>query len=269
MKKILITGAAGQIGRVLRDAWQGKYALRLSDIAPLSPARAGEECIAADLSDPAAVDALMRGGIHTVAHFGGHSVEGTWQQLLGPNIVGVYNVLESARHHGVQRVVLASSNHAIGFYRRAVTLDVHRAPRPDGLYGVTKAFCENIGSMYAYKHGLTVACLRIGTFKFPDRPDNVRHLSTWISHRDMVHLIERCIEAPDYRYVLAYGVSNNTRRFWDNAGASALGYQPVDDAEQWAAEILARDDDEDPLAKPFHGGPYVPPGFTGNEGDIP
>jgi len=269
MKTVLITGAAGQIGRALREAWQGKYRLRLSDIAPMAPPRPGEECIVADLADAAAVDALMAGGVDAVAHFGGHSVEGPWENLVGPNILGIHHVLESARRHGVKRVILASSNHAIGFYRREVVLDVARAPRPDGFYGVTKAFCESMGSMYADKHGMTVACLRIGTFKNPDRPDNVRHLSTWISHRDMIHLLERCIEAPDYHYALVYGVSNNTRRFWDNSAVAHLGYRPVDDAEVYAAEILARPDDEDPLARQFHGGPYVPPDFTGDAGKIP
>ena len=269
MKKILITGAAGQIGRALREAWHGKYVLRLSDIATLDAARAGEECVAADLADAAAVDALASGGIEAIAHFGGHAIEGGWQDLLQPNVVGVYNILEAARRNGVKRVILASSNHAIGFYRRRITLDVAASPRPDGLYGVTKAFCESIGSMYADKHGLTVACLRIGTFRNPDRPDSVRHLSTWISHRDMVHLVERCIEAPDYHYAIVYGVSNNTRTIWDNTAVAHLGYQPVDNAETFSADILSRPDDEDPLAKEFHGGFYVPVDFTGDPAKIP
>ena len=133
---------------------------------------------------------------------------------------------------------------------------------------MTTAFCENMGSLYADKHGMDIACLRIGTFRNPDRPQSVRHLSTWISHRDMVQLVERCIEAPAFHFQIAYGVSANTRCTWDNAGASVLGYRPIDDAEDYAADVLSRPDDEDPLARQFHGGFYVPPGFTGDPDKI-
>jgi uronate dehydrogenase len=268
MKKILITGAAGQIGRALRAAWQGKYWLRLSDIAALSPAGTNEECVQADIADLAAVEKLMS-GIDAVAHFGGHAIEGTWEQLLPPNIIGVYNILEAARRKQVQRVILASSNHAVGFYRREKVLDSNHQPRPDGLYGVTKAFCEAIGSMYADKHGMTVACLRIGTFKNPDCPDSERHLMTWISHRDLVHLVKRCIEAPDYHFAIVYGLSKNTRGRWDNSKVAQLGYRPQDDAETYAAQILGSAAAEDPLAKQFHGGFYVPVDFTGDASKIP
>lgn len=264
MKRVLITGAAGQIGRALRRAWQGKYWMRLSDVAALPAAGTHEECVTADIADFGQVDALMQGGIEAVAHFGAQSVEGSWDQVLGPNVIGVYNILEAARRNGVKRVILASSNHAIGFYRRERPLDTDTPPRPDGPYGVSKAFAEAIGSMYADKHGLTVACLRIGTFREPDQPDSVRHLMTWISHRDMVQLAERCIEAPDYHFVIAYGISNNARARWSNAKVAHLGYRPQDNAETYAAQILAKPDDEDPLAKQFHGGFYVPIGFSGN-----
>jgi uronate dehydrogenase len=127
---------------------------------------------------------------------------------------------------------------------------------PDGLYGVTKAFCEAIGSMYANKHGMTVACLRIGTFKNSDCPDSERHLMTWISHRDLVHLAERCIEASDYHFAIVYGLSKNTRGRWDNSKVAHLGYRPQDDAETYAAQIFGSAAPEDPLAKQFHGGFY-------------
>jgi uronate dehydrogenase len=268
LKKILITGAAGQIGRALRAAWQGRYALRLSDIGAMAPARENEECVSADISDLAAVEKLMP-SVDAVAHFGAQSVEAPWDKLLGPNIIGVYNILEAARRHNVKRVILASSNHAVGFYRREVTLDASHAPRPDGPYGVTKAFCEAIGSMYADKHGMTVACLRIGTFREPDRPEEPRHLMTWISHRDLVHLVTRCIEAPDYHFAIVYGASNNTRSRWDNAKVAHLGFRPQDNAEDYAQEIAASGKAEDPLAKQFHGGFYVPIGFTGEVEKIP
>ena len=126
-----------------------------------------------------------------------------------------------------------------------------------------------MGSMYADKHGMTVACLRIGTFRNPDRPDNARHLLTWISHRDMAHLVERCIEAPDYHFAILYGISNNTRARWDNSKAAHIGYRPQDDSEMYAAEIFARGTEEDPLATQFHGGFYIPLDFSGDPSKIP
>jgi uronate dehydrogenase len=267
MKRVLITGAAGQIGRALRKAWHGKYWMRLSDIAPLDPAGPNEECIQADIADLAAMERLTQ-DIECIAHFGGHAIEGHWDQVLEPNIIGVYNVLEAARRHKVRRVILASSNHAIGFYRREVMLQSSAQPRPDGLYGVTKAFCEAMGSLYANKHGLTVACLRIGSFKNPDKPEEPRQLSTWISHRDMVHLCERCFEAPDYHFAIVYGASNNTRAIWDNSEVAHLGYRPRDNAEDYAAQIEASGKQEDPLARQFHGGFFVPVDFTGDPSKI-
>ena len=266
MKRILVTGAAGQVGRALRKAWQGKYLLRSTDIAAMVPVDANDECVQADLANYAAIEKLMP-GIDAIAHFGGRAVEGTWEELLPASFVGLYNVLESARLHSVKRVILASSNHAVGFYRRQTTLTSEHAPRPDGLYGVSKAFFEAMGSLYADKHGMTIASLRIGTFREPDQPDNVRHLMTWISHRDMVQLCECCIEAPDYHYAVMFGVSNNTRSRWDNARAYQLGYQPKDNAEDYAAQVAGKE--EDALSRQFHGGFYVPQGFTGDASEIP
>lgn len=266
MKRVLITGAAGQIGRALRTAWHGKYLLRSTDLAPMTPVSASEECIQADLSDYAAMAKLMP-GVDAIAHFGGRSIEGTWEQILPSSIVGLFNVMESARLAGVKRIILASSNHAVGFYRRQSTLTSEHAPRPDGLYGVSKAFFEAMGSMYADKHGMTVASLRIGTFREPDQPDNERHLMTWISHRDLVHLCECCIEAPDYHYAVMFGISNNTRARWDNTRAYAIGYRPQDNAEDYAARVAGKAEDD--LSRQFHGGFYIPDGFTGDASMIP
>jgi uronate dehydrogenase len=266
VKRILITGAAGQIGRALRKAWRGKYKLRLTDIAPMESPGSDEECIQADLADYGAIAKLMP-GVDAIAHFGGRAVEGTWDEILPASIVGSYNVMESAHLAGVKRVILASSNHAVGFYRRQTTLTSEHAPRPDGLYGVSKAFFEAMGSLYADKHGMTVACLRIGTFREPDEPDNERHLMSWISHRDLVHLCECCIEAPDYHYAVMFGISNNTRARWDNTRAFQIGYRPRDNAEDFAARVAGKIEDD--LARQFHGGFYIPEGFTGNAGLIP
>ena len=267
MKRILITGAAGAIGSVLRAAYRGKYRCRLTDIAPLGEAAPGEELVQADIGDAAACDAMMQ-GVDCVVHLGGRAVEDAWEVILPANIVGCYNVFEAARRAGVKRVVFASSNHAVGFHRRERFIDDQVQPRPDTRYGVSKVFGEALGRMYADKHGMSVACLRIGTFRNPDRPDNARQLLTWISHRDMAQLVARCIDHPEYHFVVVYGVSNNLRSRWDNSNVKFLAYLPQDDSEIYAAEILARGEKENEISAQFHGGFFTPMEFDGDPSSI-
>ncbi len=263
MARILITGAARNIGKTLREGLRGRYALlRLSDIAPLGAAERGEEVVRADIEDFAATRQSMK-NIDCVVHLGAIPIEGPWEKILPINIAGTYNVFEAARQQGVKRVVFASSNHAIGYYRRSQTIDGTAQPRPDSRYGVSKAFGEALGHMYADKHGMEVACLRIGTFR--DRPVERRHLSTWISPRDMVQLVQRCIDAPRFHFVIAYGVSANPRSFWDNRIAERqLGYVPQDSAEAFAAELLAKEEPHDPVSFTFQGGPFCSDEFDGD-----
>ncbi len=268
MTRILITGAAGQIGVALRQGLRGAYSLvRLLDVAPLGAAQAGEEVVAADIRDMPALENAMT-GIDCVVHLAGASVESPWDKVLPLNIEGCYNVFEAARRHGVKRVIFASSNHAIGFHRRERFIDNTVVPRPDSRYGVSKVFGEAVGRLYADKYGLSVACLRIGTFRNPDRPNDARQLLTWISHRDMVQLVRRCIDHPDYHFVIVYGVSNNLRSRWDNTNAKFLGYRPEDDSEKFAAEILAKGEKENEIAAQFHGGFYTPMEFAGDPSRI-
>lgn len=262
--RVLITGAAGNIGRTLRAHLQGRYALlRLTDIAPQEPAGPGEEVQAVDIRDVGALERSME-GIDCVIHLAGVPEEDAWEKILPLNIEGCYNVFEAARRRGVRRVVFASSNHAVGFHRRETFIDTMVQPRPDGRYGVSKVFGEAVGRLYADKHGLSVACLRIGSFRPSDRPSESRHLLTWISHRDMAQLAMRCVEHPGYHFVVAYGVSNNLRNRWDNTPAKFLGYRPQDDAEAFAAQVLATSPPEDPVAAQFHGGMYCPIEFVGD-----
>jgi len=262
MNRILITGAAGNIGKTLREGLRGRYPLlRLSDIAPMDPARAGEEVVPADLTNFAQVEAAMQ-GVDCVVHLGGISVEDTWEKILPNSIAGTWNVFEAARRHGTRRVVYASSHHAVGYYRRARFIDATVPVRPDGPYGVSKAFGEAVGRMFADKHGMTVACLRIGAFQ--QQPRDRRQLHVWLSPRDAVHLVSRCIDAPDYHFVIVYGVSNNTRGRYRNVGLDFLGYQPQDNSEQYAAEIERSPDTEDAISRQFHGGPYPQMDFDGD-----
>jgi uronate dehydrogenase len=203
-------------------------------------------------------------GIDCVVHLGGVAFEDSWERILPANIAGCYNVFEAARRQHVKRVIFASSNHAVGFHRREHIIDASVVPRPDTRYGVAKVFGEALGRLYADKYGLSVASLRIGTFRNPDRPDNARQLLTWISHRDMVQLVRRAIDHPDYHYVVVYGVSNNKRSRWDNSSADFLGYRPEDDSEIYADEILAKGEVENEISAQFHGGFFCPMEFAGD-----
>jgi uronate dehydrogenase len=264
MKNILITGAAGKIGNVLRKGLRGSYPLiRLADIASLGAVEADEEIHTTDIREIAALEKTMA-GIDCVVHLAGVPEEAAWETVLPLNIEGCYNVFEAARRQGVKRVIFASSNHAVGFHRRERFIDNTVVPRPDSRYGVSKVFGEALGRLYADKYGLSVACLRIGTFRTPDRPVEARQLLTWISHRDMVQLVRRCIDHPNYHFVTVYGVSNNLRSRWDNTNVRFLDYRPEDDSEAFAAEILALGVKEDKIAAQFHGGFYCPMEFTGD-----
>jgi uronate dehydrogenase len=262
-QKVLITGAAGRIGVVLRAGLRGVYPmLRLADQAPLGDAQEGEEIRAFDIRDPASALAALD-GVDCVVHLAAIADEDRWERILETNILGTYHVFEAARINRTRRFVFASSNHVVGFYRRTQNLDPTVPPRPDSRYGVSKSFGEALGRYYADKHGMSVACLRIGSFR--DRPRNTRELSTWISPRDMVHLVRCAIEAPDLHFVVAYGVSANERSWWDNTGSAVLGYQPVDHAENWVDRL--DEDGGSPLgaiASEFQGGDTCEVEFSGN-----
>jgi uronate dehydrogenase len=268
MERILITGAAGKIGNTLRKGLRGSYPLiRLADIGPLGAADTGEEVCPTDIRDTSSLDKAMA-GIDCVVHLAGVPEEAEWETVLSLNIEGCFNVFEAARRQGVKRVVFASSNHAVGFHRRERFIDDSVLPRPDSRYGVSKVFGEALGRLYADKYGLSVACLRIGTFRVPDRPAEARQLLTWISHRDMVQLVRRCINYPNYHFVTVYGVSNNLRSRWDNTNVKFLGYRPEDNSEVFAAEILSPGAPEDKIAAQFHGGFYCPMEFVGDASKI-
>jgi len=262
--KLLITGAAGHIGRALRDGLAGRYELmRLADIAAQSPAGPGEECIGADLTDLDAATAACQ-GIDCVVHLAGiplEPAENAWEKLLPVNFVATYNIFEGARRAGVSRIVFASSNHVVGFYRRERKTGLDALPRPDTIYGVSKVFGEALGRHYADKHGMSVACLRIGSFR--PEPEDRRQLATWISPRDTVQLFQRSIEAPDFHFFAAYGVSDNEGSLWSNEGLDWLGYVPQDRADP-AAPAMRNAPEEPPLSGMFHGGSYCEQGFTGD-----
>jgi uronate dehydrogenase len=228
MKKILITGAAGDVGGHLRRELAGRYALRLSDVRPVAGLAADEEFIQGDCASLRDMLRVTK-DVGAVVHLGGFSVEGSWETILRANIVGAYNVFEAAHRNGVRRMVFATSNHAVGFYDRDETIDHRVYPRPDSRYGVSKVFGEALGSLYAYKYGMEVVCVRIGNVN--PRPMDKRRLSIWLSPRDLAQLVSIAIDRPGIRFEIVYGVSANRRSWYDNANAERLGYAPQDDSE--------------------------------------
>ena len=171
MKTVLITGAAGNVGSHLRRELAGRYNLRLSDIVPVKDISPGEKQARGDVAKMADMLRVTK-GVDAIVHLGGFSAEGPWESILHANIIGCYNVFEAARRNDVKRVLFASSNHAAGFYRRDVKIDHRVYPKPDSRYGVSKAFGEQIGSLYADKYGLEVFCMRIGNVN-PVPPDKI------------------------------------------------------------------------------------------------
>src|SRR4030095_8644926 len=168
-------------------------------------------------------------GVDAIVHLGGHSNEGSWETILDANIIGLRNVYGAARVNGVKRILFATSNHAVGFYRRDETIDHRVYPRPDSRYGVSKVFGEALGSLYADKHGMEIFNIRIGNVN--PRPIEKSHLSIWISPRDLAQLVSIGIDHPDIRFEIVYGVSGNKRSWYDNSNAQRLGYKPEDGTE--------------------------------------
>ncbi len=256
MEKILITGAAGDVGLRLRKLLKGVYpTIRCSDIRTPADLGAGEEFIAADLADYGQVEKIVA-GIEGIVHLGGHSVEGPWQTILNANIVGCYNLFEAAYRAGVKRVVFASSNHAVGFYPRDQKIGVDVTVRPDSRYGASKAFGEALGSLYADKHGLRVTCIRIGNVN--DAPLDKRRMSIWLKPEDLAQLIRIGLDHPGIRFEIFYGASDNAAAWWDNSNARRYGYKPQGKAENFRTEAMAAQAalTVDPVSERYQGGPF-------------
>src|SRR3989344_2838754 len=262
--RLLLTGAAGGLGKVLRETLR-PYAkvLRLSDIAEMAPASgAHEEVQVCDLSDKQAVHQLVE-GVDAILHFGGVSVERPFEEILGANISGVFHIYEAARRHGVKRVVFASSNHVIGFYKQDEKLDAASPRRPDGYYGLSKSYGEDMASFYFDRYGIETVSIRIGS-SFPE-PQNRRMMHTWLSFDDLTQLLERALYTPNVGHTVVYGMSANLDTWWDNRYAAHLGFTPKDSSEVFRAQVerqppLAADDP----AKVYQGGAFCAAGPFGD-----
>ena len=263
-ERILITGAAGGVGTLMRPrlAADGRI-LRLLDIAEQPAAADGEpvEIIQASVTDMAAMEDACA-GVSAVIHLGGHSLEQVWAKILDVNINGSYTVLEAARRQGVKRVVLASSNHAVGYFPKADgEAGDYLFPRPDTNYGVSKVALEALGSMFSDRYGMDVICVRIGSCF--ERPKDTRMLSTWLSPADGARLFEACVKTPDPGFRVVWGISDNTRRWFSLDEARKLGYESQDDSETYAADVIAQHGEPDPdsLAQRYLGGVWCGPDF--------
>jgi uronate dehydrogenase len=255
-ERVLITGAAGRIGRTLADGLRDRYALRLlfhrtvPEEYAAAVARSREtgrpvglegsttEVFAADIGDLEAMVRACDGVAHAVHMAADPRVQAPWSDILQANIIGTYNVYEAAHRAGARKVVFGSSNHATGYYEKEGVYTTPEMPvRPDSYYGISKVFGEVMGRYYADAYGLAAICLRIGSFQ--PRPRGERQLATWISYRDMVQLVWRSIEA-DLLFGVFYGISGNTRAYWDLSNArELLSYAPEDNAEEHATQVLA------------------------------
>ncbi len=248
MKRVLITGAGGVVGEVLRQRLGDSYEIVAVDVR-----RRCRGVVHADMRRQTQAERVMR-GIDVVVDLATAPWQKPWNVVINNNIPTVVSTLEAARRSGVQRVVYASSNHVTGLYERdepysrildgeyqglepatVPRITASMPVRPDSPYGVGKALGEAAGRYYAEEHGLPVVCLRIGSLNRSGRPSTARHFSTLITHEDMAELMRCCIDAPsDHLFGIYYGVSRNTWRIWDlDEVSGALGYRPHDDAEQW------------------------------------
>jgi uronate dehydrogenase len=254
---LLLTGAAGGLGLALRERLKANCdVLRLSDKVAFGDAGPREEVVLADLADAAAVHAMVR-GVGAIVHLGGVSTEAPFEPILQANIVGVYNLYEAARKHGVRRIIFASSNHVTGYYRQGETINAGHPPRPDGLYGVSKAFGEDLSRFYFDRYGIETACVRIGS-SFPE-PRDRRMLATWLSYDDLHRLITACLTTPVLGHSIIFGMSDNAVTWWDNSQARHVGFTPQDSSDVFREAVYARTpqpDLDDPVVQ-YQGGGFV------------
>ncbi|MEM5522002.1 NAD(P)-dependent oxidoreductase [Sulfitobacter sp. AS59] len=257
LKKLVLTGAAGRLGSYLREPLSKMCEELIStDIADdIGTLYSNERFAQADIAVYDQIAPLLEGA-DMVVHFGAIVDEKPFEELLGPNFVGSYNIWEAAYQHGLKRVVYASSIHAVGMHKKADFIGIDAPHKPDTFYGLAKCFSEDLASMYWDKRGLEAACLRILSCA---QVNNPRALGSWLSYDDLIQLVTRAIDTPSVGFSVVYGVSNNDRAPVDNAKASFLGYRPKDNAEQFADDILANAPPAD-LTDPgemCHGGPFA------------
>lgn len=261
--KVLITGAAGRLGRASRPPLrQAGHALRITDLstASLDPV-AGEDALSGNLGEPAILERALA-GVEVVVHWAATSNEQAFPLVLENNHRVLYELYEGARRHGVRRIVYASSNHAFGLHETSTRLRLDSPYRADCFYGLSKVWGEELGRMYWTKHGIETVALRIGTFmNLP--PRNVRELSSWLGLEDLQQLVKLAVEKPGVGFAPVWGISANTRAWYDLSEPNALGYVPRQNAEEFAAGLPKEDAAaaDDPASR-YQGGKFVTQSWT-------
>ncbi|MFC7619326.1 NAD-dependent epimerase/dehydratase family protein [Microlunatus sp. GCM10028923] len=258
MTKILYTGGAGRMGRVIRERLEGRYdeVVLYSRRPHDSDLLTGESGVVGGLDDLEALTQAAK-GVDVIIHLAAATDEAGYSDIERDNMHGTYNVYEAARTAGVRRVVYASSNHAVGFYPAGQVLDEQVLPRPDTYYGLSKVFGEALARLYHDKWGIESVCLRIGTFR--PEPEDVRQLALWLSWRDGAELVRCAIEATGVGYEIVYGCSANSERWWNaDHGWRAIGFVPQDDAADHAAAV-----DRSVRPPEFQGGAWVAEDYRG------
>jgi uronate dehydrogenase len=260
---VLVTGAAGSIGSVVCAGLvdRGHTVCGLDRVPEPEGFTGG--WFTTECADPDAVEAVFAamtsaGRLDGVVHLAGRPDEASLPEELESHVLTTAALLDAMVRHGVTRIVYASSNHAVGRTPRSDLLGVDVRPRPDTFYGTAKVAAEALLSLYADRYGIDALAARIGSFL--PQPETTRGLSTWLSHDDAVRMFEACLTTPDPGFAVLYGVSANTRGWWDLAPGRALGYHPEDDAERYADQVAAdpvRDEEE----AAHVGGPYATEAF--------
>lgn len=226
-EKILVTGAAGRVGTVLRPILRERYGHTvLMDISEIEDCHAGESFRKGDIADLECLKSAAD-GCDGIVHLAGLVASHyTFEESFGPNYVGTHNIFRVAAEMGIENVVYASSHHAVGFIKRGQEIDHTTAHRPDTEYGLSKAFGESAGAYFADKFGLNILSIRIG-YVGPEVP-NERRLHTWISARDLAQLVEIGLRKKGIGHQIVYGVSACDEPFFDNSNAERLGYRSLD-----------------------------------------
>ena len=259
-KRVLLTGAAGEVGTALRRQLRDHFDFILSDVREPPELLPGETFRRADLRNPEQVRAAMEGA-QAVIHLGGIPNEHTYEVIRAVNIDGTQHVLSAARAAGVGRVAFASSIHAVGYYPRSEQVGPQLPVRPDSYYGVSKVFGEALGRMYFERYGLEFVAVRICSFQ--QAPQDARHLSTWLSPRDAAQLFRRALDAGQVGFLTVAGISGNTRRWMTPEGWDVLGYAPQDDAEAYAAALEGVHGDPSSRSERYQGGIFTEPEYRG------